>query len=246
MDYFVEEGFSAAMLGALNRCRLYLQVLTLADISLADGSCIIPDVFQGIPLQDRRSTLRWPCQQRPFNSAWDLWRSALRSLQPKNKLSQPLGEWLSTKLHQDWFWYKDCSLPALYFKHSSDRWAVYNGTQNPRPCTRSSASMLFDTKTSTTVPQLPNHALPVTVSLDRYTGFMSAIAGPALPCSSQEPNPTIQSVDSQLCKHAYFKSLYPLDGYPSSADVSSIVDAFHTGLSIVTRCLYDPQEVTHG
>jgi len=179
MDYFVEEGFSASVLGTLNRCWLYLQVITLADISSADGSCIIPDVLQGIPLQDRRSTLRWPCQQRPPNSAWDVWMSALRSLQPKNKLTQPLGEWISTNLHQDWFWYKDCSLPNLYYKHpSTSQWTVYKETQNPRRHTRTSAYMMFDTTTSTTAMHLPHHVFPVTVSMDRYSGLMSAISGP--------------------------------------------------------------------
>jgi hypothetical protein len=63
MDFFIEQGFSANVLGTLNHCRLYLQVLTLSNIVSADGLCIVPDVFIGIPLSDRKSTLRWPCQQ---------------------------------------------------------------------------------------------------------------------------------------------------------------------------------------
>jgi hypothetical protein len=179
MDYFVAEEFSASALGTLNRCWLYLQVITLADIFSADGTCIIPDVLQGIPLQDRRSTLFWPCQQRPPKSAWDIWMSALRSLQPKNRLTQPLGEWISTNLNQDWFWYKDCSLPNLYYKHpSTSQWAIYKGTQNPRRRTRASLCTIFDTTTSTTAMHLPHHVSPATVSMDCYSGLMSAISGP--------------------------------------------------------------------
>jgi len=83
MDYFVEEGLSPKALGSLNRCRLYLQVITLVDITSADGTSIISDVFHGIPLQDRRSKLTWPCQQWPPHKDWELWRSALQPLQPK-------------------------------------------------------------------------------------------------------------------------------------------------------------------
>jgi hypothetical protein len=86
MDYFIRQGYSGASLGLLNRCRLYLQIISLADIASADGSCIIPDVFCGIPLTDRTSTLRWPHQQRPNQKAWDLWSAALRNLQPRNRL----------------------------------------------------------------------------------------------------------------------------------------------------------------
>jgi hypothetical protein len=63
MDFYIERGFSTNVLGTLNRCRLYLQVLTLSNIVSADGLCIVPDVFLGIPLSDRKSTLRWPYQQ---------------------------------------------------------------------------------------------------------------------------------------------------------------------------------------
>jgi hypothetical protein len=37
LDYIVEEGLSPKALGSLNRCRLYLQVITLADITFSSG-----------------------------------------------------------------------------------------------------------------------------------------------------------------------------------------------------------------
>jgi hypothetical protein len=54
------------------------------------------------------------------------------------------------------------------------------------------------------------------------------------------------SVDLRLRKHDYFKSLYSLVGYPSAIEVSSIVEEYLQGLSIVTRGFYDPQGITHG
>jgi len=144
MDFFVEEGYSAAALGSLNRCRLFLQVITLADIFSADGSYIIPEALQGISLQDRRSSLTWPNQQRPSNSAWELWRSALKSLQPKNKLERPLGRWHTTNLHQKWFWFQHPSSSSLYFKDNlSSHWIQYKGFPNQGCRTRSSANTIM-------------------------------------------------------------------------------------------------------
>lgn len=65
MEHFVNQGFKASQLLQLNRCRVYFQVLTLADIVSTDGLCIIPDILVGAPLLDQKSTLNWPNQQRP-------------------------------------------------------------------------------------------------------------------------------------------------------------------------------------
>jgi hypothetical protein len=93
MDHFVTQSYKAHQLIQLNRCHLYLQVITLTDIVSADGACIIPDIFIGLPLLDRKSTLNWPSQQRPSDKDWAVWSSALKTLQPRNKLITPLGNW---------------------------------------------------------------------------------------------------------------------------------------------------------
>jgi hypothetical protein len=144
MDFFIEQGFSANVLGTLNHCRLYLQVLTLSNIVSADGLCIVPDVFIGIPLSDRKSTLRWPCQQRPCSKSWAIWKTALQILQPRNKLLAPLGAWLSAESHQTWFWFKDSILPKLYRRDpSSTKCDVFQGFMNPRRTTRASPVLFF-------------------------------------------------------------------------------------------------------
>jgi hypothetical protein len=38
-----------------------LQGITVADITMADGKKILPEVFEGSDLQYRTSTLQWPC-----------------------------------------------------------------------------------------------------------------------------------------------------------------------------------------
>jgi len=100
MDYFIAQDFFPVSLGTLNRCRLYLQVITLSDIVSSDGTRIITDIFHGIPLTERTSTLKWPNQQRPPPKAWALWSSALKPLQPRDTLLTPLGPWFSNASHQ--------------------------------------------------------------------------------------------------------------------------------------------------
>jgi hypothetical protein len=75
----------------LNRCRLYLQVITLADITSADGKEIMPGVKKGQRLDEQTSRLEWPHQERPSNQDWNLWRISLSTLESKNLLTRPLG-----------------------------------------------------------------------------------------------------------------------------------------------------------
>ena len=52
---------------ALQRCRLFIEVDTLADVLSADRKMIKEVVYNGIPL---RSTLRWPIQGNPTEHNW--------------------------------------------------------------------------------------------------------------------------------------------------------------------------------
>ena len=70
MDKVFDSGLSSETILKINRCRMYLNVLTLADISLGDGSTIDPDMYQGRQSEHRRSKHQWPRQVRPPRSAW--------------------------------------------------------------------------------------------------------------------------------------------------------------------------------
>jgi hypothetical protein len=45
MVHFIRQGYNEKLLGILNRCQLYLQVLTISDIMSADGKYILPFSF---------------------------------------------------------------------------------------------------------------------------------------------------------------------------------------------------------
>jgi hypothetical protein len=198
MDHFITQGYSAAALGTLNRCRLYLQVITLSDIVSADGSCIISDILHGIPLTERTSTLKWPSQQRPPAKAWDLWSSALKSLQPRNTLLCPLGNWTSISSHQTWNWCIDRSSFSLYnCDPITDSWRVHRRIGDSRRCTRSTASFVFEPIASFSVSHPPANLLPASLTFSKYTGLTSAIPGPSRP-SPPLPLPLVATVQGLL------------------------------------------------
>jgi hypothetical protein len=86
----------------INNCRLYLQVNTLADITTPDGTAIHPEAYYG--LQDNqsnpqlwtktKSTLKWPLQPRPPQTAWRKWQRWIQQLTTKTTLllRSPLRE----------------------------------------------------------------------------------------------------------------------------------------------------------
>ena len=51
------------ILAQLNRCRVYLQVLTVADITTSLGTRISRKILHGNKIPGRKSTFRWPTQK---------------------------------------------------------------------------------------------------------------------------------------------------------------------------------------
>ncbi len=77
-DTFIMEEFLALkiidkILHSLNKCRIYLQVLTMSDISTADGKMILPEVKKGEKPFYRCSILTWPIQEMPSKEDWEHW-----------------------------------------------------------------------------------------------------------------------------------------------------------------------------
>jgi hypothetical protein len=91
MEYFVARQFSSLELSRLNRCRLYLQLVSLSDMVSVDGRCIISSILEGQKLLDRRSNLTWPEQGNPSRSDWMLWASAFQPLHCNTVLLQPIS-----------------------------------------------------------------------------------------------------------------------------------------------------------
>ena len=135
MELFQRFNFNKKQLGILNRCRLYLQVLTLSDITSAAGNTILPTISQGKRPQHRRSSLTWPRQESPPPQDWHLWRVALNHVSRNNKLQHPLGSWLN-RPHQQWEWYIDPTTQMAYRKQTDQTWTAHTPGPSPMPTTR--------------------------------------------------------------------------------------------------------------
>jgi hypothetical protein len=113
MDHFTSLQLPSAILGTLNRCRLYLQVITVSDIAATNGLFILQQIREGRHLSTRRSRLEWPNQGRPSSAKWAIWKVNLSSLESYGRLIEPLGKWVEPS-HQRWEHFLDPATNMLY------------------------------------------------------------------------------------------------------------------------------------
>ena len=139
----------------LNRCRLYLKVMTVSDITTSCGQYITAAAWHGRQSQTGRNTEEWPKWGRPTLQSWSLWRSALiRTLcNNSRRLHKPLGSWI--KQPENWEWYLSVDKNNLYHK-DKDVLKQY------KRMGRSKLTNKFNT-TFTIITSMPQGALPTTV-----------------------------------------------------------------------------------
>jgi len=117
MEMFVNEGYRNDELILLNKCRMYLQVLTVSDVVDGDGTHLCPITTTGKLYKGRHSKFKWPKVTKPTIRAWYEWRTALRKTLCTNEsndtLKEPLGLWTCEKYH-DWDWLFHTDSQSLY------------------------------------------------------------------------------------------------------------------------------------
>ena len=131
MDHFIKYGYKTAELAHLNRCRIWLRVMTVADIATADGKYINEQYVRPAHKRPMESRWRWPRQLRPIQEHVDLWRRALKKtiLQPSSKkLKTPLGAWSNDNKarHQIREWTMDRTRKYLFWKEKRRFEILYN------------------------------------------------------------------------------------------------------------------------
>ena len=99
--------FTPTELCHINKVRISMNLLTLADITMQNGRTVLPDIRKGISY--RRSSLHWPHQPlvKKFLPLWDRACSHLQC----HLHSHTLGHWKST--HQEWHWSTNSSQTVL-------------------------------------------------------------------------------------------------------------------------------------
>jgi len=97
--------FSANEICQINHCRMFLQVITLSDLCLADGCTLDKEIRRGMP-GSSSSTTAWVQinQAQPHSASWKLWHGANKLWSQNGCLNQALGDWLypASRLRRKW------------------------------------------------------------------------------------------------------------------------------------------------
>ena len=100
MEIFSSWGIKKTDMESLNRCRIYLGIIFVSDITDYDGRKVKTDVFE--VTRFRQSILRWSRQVRPSLADRKLWRKCISRLCFNSyELITTLGKWIHPS-HQIW------------------------------------------------------------------------------------------------------------------------------------------------
>jgi hypothetical protein len=80
MDEFLKQDMTYSQVKDVNRCRIYLQVFHVSDITDLAGNTIEEWAKRGKRQSNRTSKWNWPVQQRPPAGAWKNWAIALQGI----------------------------------------------------------------------------------------------------------------------------------------------------------------------
>ena len=136
-DAFLMEGFIAAgaektQLQALNRCRLYMQVTTVADISNGEGNKLHPHAFSRKRI-GQRDTYHWPVQGMPPAADWKIWDHYIRQeLGKYHYYPHSLGEWIisNEEYIHGWDYFLTPQKQLIY--HAKGTWKYFSQRQFDR------------------------------------------------------------------------------------------------------------------
>ena len=119
-----DPSFKPYQVRMVNYCRMYLRVVTLADIATAKGDAINPDMIQGSPnAVNVNSDWCHVHQQRPGPSAWKCWKRACRLFASRTgALVGPLGDWTvePDALRRSYHFWQDPHQPQWLHRRRND------------------------------------------------------------------------------------------------------------------------------
>jgi len=134
--------FSLGEIRLINRCRLYLQLMSLSDACTGEGNRFTHSSIIGTIDKDRRSKWIWPVQARPTPREWSVWRRCVRQIwapRPGHSIDKCLGLWLHDG-HQNWHWFTDET--SIYYRVHMRCWKEYKN--DPSQITTRAARFYHD------------------------------------------------------------------------------------------------------
>jgi ribonuclease HI len=115
--------FAASEMRALNYCRLYLDVTTVADITTEPGTNIIDDLEWGEAVFPHRNRHHRAHQTKPALFFWTYWQKFLRLISDRRgRLHTPLEKWLApgSDLRREWTAYYDSKYHKIFRRNHDD------------------------------------------------------------------------------------------------------------------------------
>eukprot|EP00957_Ditylum_brightwellii_P098558 7507797-Ditylum_brightwellii.AAC.1 len=135
----------------LNRCRMVLKVISLADISSGNGSYILTQALQPQTWNTSLVAATWP-DSKAKHTDWDTWKQLIKDgSSSTSTLQHPLGRWTGF-LHEKSKWRFDPTTEILYGSHNDGQWDIYTKVRMQPAC----RGATFHHKDS---GELPNHTL---------------------------------------------------------------------------------------
>jgi hypothetical protein len=116
----------------INRCRMYLQVFYLSDVTDIAGHYIEPRVIKGKRDDMRSSKWEWPIQQRPPTAAWKVWNKVIEeAFTEEEDITHQLGGWYDEGGHQQTEWHLNTREGTL-FRCKDVKWERHEAKQQGR------------------------------------------------------------------------------------------------------------------
>ena len=161
MEWAEEMGFSQFELRFLIHCQLYLNVMSISDITNESGSSLDPSIMKFKMLPERKADGQVN-QSKPDHTKWSIWFKFLANItrQRQKHLKQPLEEWIIdySQIRRKYASYRT---PKKVFKHSQGE--IYS-----RHIT-SIAGTEWTGMSQEVVQVIPEEAVPCLLS---YTGLI--------------------------------------------------------------------------
>jgi hypothetical protein len=159
MDAVIDSAcFSSRQIRYINICRLYLNVISISDITMANGTHLDMSLVKGTPSLLSSVSYFPACKQaKPGKHQWSLWKKACRLFGEKGgRLFVPLGNWLvaRAKLRRDWKFFYNPRLDKLFYSNPAY-------TQSLRNTDGWKSFKLHEWETAI----VSKHAVPVSVTI---------------------------------------------------------------------------------
>jgi len=84
-------------LRSINKCRIYLEVQNMSDITDGSGTKIAYCALHHIKDPERISKYKWPKQPKPTKNDWNAWDDAIKNVWTTNEtyhIQPKLGKWI--------------------------------------------------------------------------------------------------------------------------------------------------------